>query len=298
MSIADQVDTLEHDHAAALAQIDALNAANAALASANASLQRDNVGLQLEVNDMKHYVDDTRAMAEQIAQSAYDMLRASRRQVGGQAEVIPFAPNPERQVGKRPALAAEYGRRTLAEALQDSVALLKGDISGSAQREGIIAEAERLLQNNEPEPPAQQAVAEIMAGDCYCDLAANPQECKEAGQCVMARDSGDEQPEKPKFLDPIAADIAKFYQQERLKYNAANSAKIDAAPVGFTHCSECPDPPSCRGVCQVNDALTREADAHIAEHGEGSPPRNDLPEFLKRDTAFAVMVRPDQHVFG
>jgi hypothetical protein len=81
-NIADQVATIEHDLAAALATIDQLTAANSALVSANTSLQRDNVALQLEVNDMKHYVDDTRTMADSLAASALEMLRASRRHVG------------------------------------------------------------------------------------------------------------------------------------------------------------------------------------------------------------------------
>lgn len=91
-SIADQVETLEHDHAAALAKLDALQSANAALMSANTALQAENTALQASVEDMKQYVADTRAMADSLAQSALDMLRASRRPVGTPAEVIQFAP--------------------------------------------------------------------------------------------------------------------------------------------------------------------------------------------------------------
>lgn len=92
-SIADQVETLEHDHVAALARIDALTSTNAALASANTTLNTENASLRERINDMQQYVDSTRSMAEQIAQSTLDMLRASRRPVGAPAEVIPLRPN-------------------------------------------------------------------------------------------------------------------------------------------------------------------------------------------------------------
>lgn len=129
--IADQVAALEHDLNAALATIDQLTAANSALVSANASLQRDNVGLQLEINDMKHYVDDTRELADRLAASALDMLRTSRRHVGP----APLADEPkERPITKRAELAMPYG-------LDAKIAAL-------------------------PEKwPEQKAVAEIVAGD-------------------------------------------------------------------------------------------------------------------------------------
>ncbi|MGZ5988756.1 MAG: hypothetical protein ACXWLZ_06880 [Rhizomicrobium sp.] len=131
-SLAEQIATLESDHTAALALIDTLKAEKAALMSANSSLLAENTTLVAQYNDMRHYVDDARTMAEHLASSALDMLRASRRQVGTPAEVIPFAP--------------------------------KGPFSPALQAK---IDGEKLLAagTRTPEPPAQQAVAEIMAGD-------------------------------------------------------------------------------------------------------------------------------------
>ncbi|WP_035670068.1 hypothetical protein [Bradyrhizobium liaoningense] len=138
--VADQVATLERDLDAALATIDQLTAANSALVSANASLQRDNVELQLAINDMKHYVDDTREMADSLASSALEMLRASRRHVG------PAEPAPLSVVEKQARINAAH------EALQ--AAELAPVVSLDAK---IAALPEKW--------PEQKAVAEIMQGD-------------------------------------------------------------------------------------------------------------------------------------
>lgn len=121
-SIADQVSTLEHDHAAALAQIDALTAANAALSSANTSLQTENAALQAAVSDMNHYVASTRSMAEELANSALDMLRASRRQVSAPAEatkprsdgekLLALVADPEGQAAVTAIMAGDSGDET------------------------------------------------------------------------------------------------------------------------------------------------------------------------------------------
>lgn len=211
MSIADQVATVEHDLAAALAQIDALNSAKAALESANASLQRDNVGLQLEVNDMKHYVDDTRALAEQLANSALEMLRASRRQVGGQAEIIPYAPKRSALDGFVAGRTAEVERIAVLAGVTAGGAILPPGTEGGVDRSANPAWRNRNFMTDETgkvhllDTPAQRAVTEIMAGD-----------------------SGDEQPEPTVFETMHADAVAPL-----------------SAPLGFIHCKDCPDPPRC-----------------------------------------------------
>lgn len=105
-SIADQVATVEHDLAAALASIDTLNAANAALTSANVSLQSENAALQAQCNDMKHQVDDVRTMADTLARNALDMLRASRQQIGLTAAAPAVALAPKSDGDKLLAVAA------------------------------------------------------------------------------------------------------------------------------------------------------------------------------------------------
>ncbi len=245
MSIADQVATVEHDLAAALAQIDELKSANAAFASANASLQRDNVGLQLEVNDMKHYVDDTRAMAEQLANSALDMLRASRRQVGGQAEIIPYAPKRHNPLTADQIVRAnDLSDEQLSNHVAD-VAIKAGYLLTPDEKDNVIHSVKAInatVSNFKVDEtgkvhlldtPAQRAVTEIMAGD-----------------------SGDEQPE-PTVFETMQADV---------------TAPL-SAPLGFIHCKDCPDPPRCTIDSKWCD---KSPGPMLVEHGP-----DDLPIFLR-----------------
>ncbi|MDI1263889.1 MAG: hypothetical protein PS018_11590 [bacterium] len=110
-SIADQVAQLEldlhaaqHDLAAALARIDALTSENQAYSLANASLRTDNADAHAKINDMQQYVDATRDMVQNLATSANEMLRVSRRQIGPVVEVkttvVPFmVPGPDGVTG-------------------------------------------------------------------------------------------------------------------------------------------------------------------------------------------------------
>lgn len=197
-SIADQVATIEHDLAAALAEIDALTAANKAFDSANASLQRDNIALQLELNDMKHYVDDTRAMVGNLSQSALELLRASRRQVGQPADVVPLS-----IVQKQARINAAH------EALQAA------ELAPVVSLDAKIA----ILPEKWPE---QKAVAEIMAADIAASDAS-----------VLDRDSGDEHhPWHPAEDDQdhhlTAAEIATLEEQDA---GNANALASDTTPV-------------------------------------------------------------------
>lgn len=96
-SIADQVATLEHDLADALAKVDALNAANEALARQNTAVIAENNTLQDKQIDMQRLVDDTRIAADRLATAAAELLRASRRTLQG--EVLHPA-RPEEETAK------------------------------------------------------------------------------------------------------------------------------------------------------------------------------------------------------
>jgi hypothetical protein len=175
--IADQVTAIEHDLNAALATIDQLTAANSALVSANTSLQRDNVALQLEVNNMKHYVDDTRTMADELAASALEMLRASRRHVGPaptgelkKTALVATKDDPSAQMSEAEVIAMRQMLDDMRTApltgLRENDTIAYGEASLDAK---VAALPEKW--------PAQQAVAEIMASDAT----------------LLDRDSGDEQ---------------------------------------------------------------------------------------------------------
>lgn len=260
-SIADQVSTIEHDLTAALACIDTLTAEKAAFMSANSSLLAENTILIAQNNDMKHFVDDTRTMVEQIAASALELLRSSRRQVGPVVKIVdkPFlVPGPD---GVTPVV-------------YDPKASLVLDIKG-------------FLGGDEQPTEAQTEVAEIMTGD-----------------------SGDEQPHETVF-ETMCADA---------HVEAMEEARRTHAPVGFTHCTECPNPLACDGVC--HKVIETEVDGLLAEMGETVTPakranliaateahararmpvnefaprsleplrvehdEDDLPIFLRRDTQF------------
>jgi hypothetical protein len=208
-NIADQVAAIEHDLNAALATIDQLTAANSALVSANASLQRDNVALQLEANDMKHYVDDTRTMADELAASALEMLRASRRHVGP----APIAPKsdgdkflamaakidalPEKWPAQQAERIANLAGVTTEGAIlpgvgrginRDPSPMWKNNFAPltGLRETDTIADGEAMLDARAAqfvgslEHQRQQAVADIMASDAT----------------LLDRDSGDEQPDR------------------------------------------------------------------------------------------------------
>lgn len=94
-AIADLVANLEHDHDDALAKIDALNAANAALIEAINAITVEKAALEARVTELSTRNDGMIAMAEKVASSALDMLNAARLPAGTPAEVIPFAPKPK-----------------------------------------------------------------------------------------------------------------------------------------------------------------------------------------------------------
>lgn len=80
-AIADQVTSLENDHADALAKIDSLIASLAAVASANTSLTAENAALN-------KYADEIKAMVESVAGSALKMLQAARAPIVAEVEKI------------------------------------------------------------------------------------------------------------------------------------------------------------------------------------------------------------------
>jgi chromosome segregation ATPase len=106
-AIGDQVASLEHDHAEALARIDSLVASNAALTSANAALTNEaiakidsltaskealesaNAALTSENAALNKYADEIKAMVESVASGALKMLQAARAPI--MAEVAKVA---------------------------------------------------------------------------------------------------------------------------------------------------------------------------------------------------------------
>jgi hypothetical protein len=91
-AIADQVAELEHDHIAALADIDALWAANAALTDALDAVTAEKAALEAKVAELSGHNDGLIAMAESVADSALNMLKAARLPKDTPAAVIPYAP--------------------------------------------------------------------------------------------------------------------------------------------------------------------------------------------------------------
>jgi hypothetical protein len=94
-AIADQVAALEHDHDDALAMIDTLSAANAALMDDINAITAEKAALQARIDELSTQADAMTAMAEKVANSALDMLKAARLPAGTPVEVIPFAPMPK-----------------------------------------------------------------------------------------------------------------------------------------------------------------------------------------------------------
>jgi hypothetical protein len=94
-AIADLVASLEHDHAHALAKIEALNAANAALAEAINALTTEKAALEAKIAELGAHTDGMIAMVENVANGALDMLKAARLPSDTPAAVIPFAPKPK-----------------------------------------------------------------------------------------------------------------------------------------------------------------------------------------------------------
>lgn len=75
-AIADQVTSLENDHAAALATIDQLNSKNSALTDALAAMTTAKTAVEAQLADMAKHVDDVKAMVENVANGALSMLKS------------------------------------------------------------------------------------------------------------------------------------------------------------------------------------------------------------------------------
>jgi hypothetical protein len=81
-AIADQVAAIEEDLQAALAKVDSLMAENDALMKRLAASTADRQDLEAKNGEMQSVVDETRDLAHRLADMAFTMLRASRRQIG------------------------------------------------------------------------------------------------------------------------------------------------------------------------------------------------------------------------
>jgi hypothetical protein len=91
-AIADQVAALEHDHDDALAKIDALNATVAAQLDAINAITAKKASLEAKVAELSDHIDGLTVMAENVANGALNMLKATRLPKGTPVAVIPYAP--------------------------------------------------------------------------------------------------------------------------------------------------------------------------------------------------------------
>src|SRR5262245_20995055 len=82
-AIADQVATMEHDLQEALAKVDTLTAEKEALRKALTAMTVEKSDLEAKQHDMQSHVEDTREMADRLANMSLTMLRTSRRKVAG-----------------------------------------------------------------------------------------------------------------------------------------------------------------------------------------------------------------------
>jgi hypothetical protein len=86
-ALANQVAAIEDDLHAALAEVDSLTAKNDELLKMLIATTADKQDLEAKNREMQSVVDETRDLADRLADMALTMLRASRRQIGQQLDV-------------------------------------------------------------------------------------------------------------------------------------------------------------------------------------------------------------------
>jgi hypothetical protein len=86
-ALANQVAAIEDDLHAALARVNSLTAENEALMKRLAAATADKHDLEAKNGEMQSVVDETRDLADRLADMALTVLRASRRQIGQQLDV-------------------------------------------------------------------------------------------------------------------------------------------------------------------------------------------------------------------
>jgi hypothetical protein len=160
-AIADQVTKLEHDHDDALANIDTLKAANAALTDALNAVTAEKAALEAKVGELSEYADGLIAMADGVANSALNMLKAARLPKGTPAAVIPYAPK-------------TVIERLQAAGIVDGHATDSATDATAAQNTGAVALSiddvvdrlgQVLINDDMPKPaPAQSAAPELAVG--------------------------------------------------------------------------------------------------------------------------------------
>jgi hypothetical protein len=87
-AIADAVTSLENDHTAALAKIDALNSTNGALLDMVNSLKADKAAMQTQLDTLNTHVKSVNDMVENVAKGALTMLQTVRAQAEAGAKVV------------------------------------------------------------------------------------------------------------------------------------------------------------------------------------------------------------------
>ena len=145
-AIADQVAKLEHDHSGALAEIDTLKAANAALTDALNAVTAERAALEAKVAELGEHTDGLIAMAESVANNTLNLLKAARMK-GTPAAVIPYAPKTATDRLQAASIANDHATDNPI----DATAAQNPGASGDENRIHLIAAADPPLI---PAPPS------------------------------------------------------------------------------------------------------------------------------------------------
>lgn len=261
-AIGDQVASLEHDHADALAQIDMLNAKNAALLSANSALSSENAALN-------KYADEIKAMVESVATGALHMLQAARAPITAAVEKV--VTEVETEV-----------KSAASNALDFVVAVKKAAL---ANVDGKLT-AVQLDAVNAKQPPSieQQAViADILHADSGDEQPLVPAASSRADQVEhisnLAGTTTDGALLAPDLSGGIDRTAQPFWKNTAAEVES-KIAEIPEAVERILHHSSASSAPPVTSIRAPVDMTM------IVEHdGEG------LPMFLRRGTAFEAMTR-------
>lgn len=262
-AIGDQVASLEHDHADALAKIDSLTAANAALTNLLNSLTTENAALH-------KYADEIKAMVESVAGSALKMLQAAQAPIA----VVKVAETAVADVEKAAAEGADALTQKVT-AIRLAAAEHVANLAGTTVEGAIL-----------PPPPNFGGM----------DRASSPY-----WKNTVAGDSGDEQPTRvspppslsgqmPQFYDDHAAPVVPphngFTQTEAESIGAAATkwgrgiaADLAAVPEAVERMLH----HSSASSTQIRRPV--DLTMHVDHTDEG------LPMFLRKGTAFDALAR-------
>lgn len=280
-AIADQVATMEHDHAAALAQIDELTSSLAAVKAALSSAVNENLTLRDQNQDLTAFANETRATVETLALGTMELLRASRRPVGGvaAATVLPFAAKPK--------LDRVFSDELLAKA---STLLAKASTLPETWPGGVQTATEAAVAARVPVSVEQKQAIINAAHD----------NLQAAELLPLQGDSGDETDQDRHMT---AAEIATLEEQDAGNANAISSDTTEAVDSVNTLSSQpglgvWPNGRPVVGLSgptltpmPVNEFVPPSLAPTLVVHDD-----HDLPIFLTRDRPFINAA--DRAIFG